>query len=86
MTEKIQTPMEQVEQLCKELHAHYERGDESQLRIAAKLMLVALNQFQQWGGPDWKNLVKEYIDIALNDPEKFERILQSNRSGSRKFE
>nr|WP_320049770.1 hypothetical protein [uncultured Desulfuromonas sp.] len=85
MTEKIQTPMEQVEQLCEELRAHYERGDESQLRIAAKLMLVALNQFQQWGGPDWKNLVTEYVDIALNDPEKFERILQSNRSGSRKF-
>ena len=85
MPEKIQTPMEQVEQLCEELRVHYERGDESELRIAAKLMLVALNQFQQWGGQDWKSLVQEYVEIALNDPEKFERILQSNRSGLRKY-
>nr|WP_320114049.1 hypothetical protein [uncultured Desulfuromonas sp.] len=85
MSENIQTPMEQVEQLCEELRAHYQHGDESELRIAAKLMLVALNQFQQWGGPDWKNLVEEYVDLALNDQDKFERILQSNRSGSRKY-
>ncbi|MEE2732517.1 MAG: hypothetical protein VYA55_16980 [Pseudomonadota bacterium] len=74
------TPMERIEQLCEDLRAHYQQVDDCELRIAAKVMLVALDQFQRWGGPHWKSLVQEYVDTALEDPEKFQRILQSNRS------
>ncbi len=80
MSDNIQSPMEQIEQLSEELRSHYGSGKDSEIRIAAKLMLVALNQFKQWGGPEWKKLVLEYVEIALHDPEKFEKILHSNRS------
>ncbi len=80
MTDTSQSPMERIELLAVELREHYQQADDCELRIAAKLMLVSLAQFRQWGGPNWKSLVQEYVNIALHHPEKFDSILHSNRS------
>ncbi|MDY6919507.1 MAG: hypothetical protein SV765_04760 [Pseudomonadota bacterium] len=74
------TPLEQIESFCLELQGHYQAADDKELRVAAKLMLVALDQLKRWGGPQWESLVRDYVDLAVKYPEKFERVLQSNRS------
>ena len=79
-----QTPLERIEQLSQELRDHYQHAEDCELRIAAKLMLVALDQFQRCGGPQWTSLVQEYVDTAVWDPAKFQRILRSNR-GEKNF-
>lgn len=75
-----QTPMEKIESLFDELVAHYGSGDDKELRVAAKMLMVALDRFRLHGGGEWSSLVREYVSIAVNDQEKFERILQANRS------
>jgi hypothetical protein len=80
MRTQNQTPVEQIELLCEELATHYGDGNDRDLRIAAKLLLVALERFRQHGGPRWSSLVRDYLSIAEYDPDKFERILESNRS------
>ncbi len=74
------TPLEKVEALYGELVAHYGNGDERELRAAAKLLLVALAKFKEHGGPHGIDLAGEYLDLLKYDPEKFERVLRSNRS------
>jgi hypothetical protein len=71
--------MERAEQLFEELVAHYGEGDKRELRAAAKLLLVALSKFRDHGGPHWESLLDEYIDALKHDPDKFARMLQSNR-------
>lgn len=73
------TPLEKIEQLYQELSDWYGDADMKQQRIAAKLLLVALDKFATAEGPKWHSLVMEYIDIAQKNPEKFSRILESNR-------
>lgn len=75
-----QTPMEQIESLYRELIAHYGDGSDRELRVAAKMFLVALDKFRQHGGWGWSGLVWEYLNLAENDPEKFARVLAANRS------
>jgi hypothetical protein len=79
MTNAHKTPMERVEQLYDELVAHYGEGDQRELRAAAKILLVALARFREHGGPHWQDLLDEYVDALKHDPERFERMLQSNR-------
>jgi hypothetical protein len=74
------TPMERVEELFDELVAHYGDGDQRELRAAAKLLLVALSKFRAHGGPRWEDLMDEYVNALKHDPEKFARMLESNRS------
>lgn len=74
------TPMEQFEALSQDLVTHYGNGTDREIRIAAKMLLVALDQFRRHGGRNWPNLVREYLSIAEIDPEKFDRILLANRS------
>ncbi|MGY6278083.1 hypothetical protein [Methylomonas sp. MgM2] len=73
------TPLEKTEAFFNDLVAHYGEGDDREIRAASKLMLVALAKFKEHGGPNGINLADEYLNLAKNDPEKFERILQSNR-------
>lgn len=80
MRAQNQTPVEQIELLCERLAAHYGDGSDRDLRIAAKLLLVALDRFRLHGGPRWSSLVRDYLSIAEYDPDKFDRILASNRS------
>ena len=80
MPEPALTPMERIESLSRELLSHYGDGPERELRVAAKLYLVALDQFRRYGGSNWPDLATEYLTIAKRDPEKFERILRANRS------
>jgi hypothetical protein len=80
MPQHYRTPVEQIESLCQDLIAHYGDGEDRELRIAAKMLLVTLDQFRQHGGHRWPGLVREYLSIAEHDPEKFESILRANRS------
>ena len=79
MPQQHQTPMVQIESLFEELVAHYGDGDDRELRVAAKMLMVALDQFRRHGGGGWASLVREYTSIAVNDREKFELILRANR-------
>ncbi|MBK1620396.1 hypothetical protein CKO42_18510 [Lamprobacter modestohalophilus] len=75
-----QPPVERVEALFTELVQHYGDGDLRELRAAAKILLVALAKFQEHGGPHWAALLDEYIDILKRDPQRFQRMLESNRA------
>ncbi len=73
------TPLEKVESLFKELTQWYGDADKKELRAAAKFLIVALDQFATHSGHDWDELVMEYVSILKNDPEKFQKIIESNR-------
>lgn len=80
MSQQNQTPMVQIESLFEELVAHYGDGEDRELRVAAKMLMVALDRFRRHGGGGWAGLVREYTSIAVDDLERFERILRANRS------
>jgi len=73
------TPLEKVESLFNELSVWYGDADKKELRVAAKMLMVSLEKFAQYGGNDWRGLVMEYVDTLNNDPDKFQKILESNR-------
>jgi len=73
------TPLEKTELFFDELVAHYGEGEDREIRAAAKLMLVALAKFKEHCGPRGIDLADEYLNLLKYDPEKFERIMQSNR-------
>lgn len=73
------TPLEKIEALYKELTVWYGEADKKEIRVAAKLLIVALDKFATHAGAEWQQLVQEYVDILKNDPDKFQRILESNR-------
>ncbi len=73
------TPLEKIEELYGELLDWYGDADSKELRIAAKFLLVALEKFSIHGGTNWNELVMEYINILRKDPEKFQKIIESNR-------
>jgi len=73
------TPLEKVEACYDELVAHYGEGEDREIRAAAKLLLVALAKFREHGGGRGNALIDEYLYLFKSDPEKFERILASNR-------
>ncbi len=83
MSRQDQSPLEKIEALCVELANHYGAGEERELRVAAKLLLVSLDQFRRHGGHGWPSLVREYLSIAEYEAEKFEQILRSNRGEDR---
>jgi len=74
------TPLEKVETLYEELVTHYGEGEDREIRAAAQLLLVALAKFKKHGGKRGVDLAGEYLDLLKYEPEKLERILQSNRS------
>lgn len=80
------TPLEKVEALFDELVRHYGASDDREIRAAAKILLVGLAKFKEHGGQNWSALLDDYVSILKHDPEKFKRVLQSNRgANSRKF-
>ena len=74
------TPLESVESFYRKLVQHYHDAEDAQLRAAAKLLLVGIAELRRHGGPHWADLLDEYVQIAKQDPERFERMVQSNRS------
>lgn len=74
------TPLEKVEAFYEELITHYGDAEDREIRAAAKLLLVALAKFKEHGGSRGIALVDEYLDLFKHEPEKFERVLLSNRS------
>lgn len=73
------TPLEKVEALFNELSNWYGEADKKELRVAAKLLMVSLEQFSIHGGDGWHALVMEYVDTLHKDPEKFQKMLEANR-------
>lgn len=73
------TPLEKTEALYRELVDWYGDGDERETRAAAKLLMVALLKLKEHGGPGWEGLVDEYLIMLKNDPERYHRMLESNR-------
>jgi hypothetical protein len=74
------TPLERVEQLYRELVSHYGDAEDAGLRAAAKLLLVAIFELRRHGGAGWAELLDEYVQIAKQDPERFERMVEGNRT------
>lgn len=81
MQSQNQTPMTRIENLFEELVAHYGDGDAKELRVAAKMLMVSLDQFRRHGGYQWPGLVREYLSIAVDDADRFDLMLNANRSG-----
>lgn len=73
------TPLKKVELLYDELVAHYESGEDREIRAASKLLLVALEKFRQHGGIHWPALLDEYVTLAKENPDKFAKVMESQR-------
>lgn len=73
------TPLEKIESLYSELVDWYGEAGKKEQRVAAKLLIVALEKFSIYEGNDWESLVMEYVAILKNDPERFQKIIESNR-------
>jgi hypothetical protein len=79
-TGKIErNPLQQVDLLYEALVADYGLGKDRELRAAAKLLVVALEKFREYGGPDWSAKIEEYVSMIRENPEKFDRILHNQR-------
>jgi hypothetical protein len=79
-TTQPMTPLERVEALYEALTTHYGDGEDREIRAAAKLLLVAIDKLQRFGGPNWRRLINEFVEIAAYEPEKFELILRKDRA------
>ena len=75
------TPLEKIESLYSELVGWYGEADKKEQRVAAKLLIVSLEKFSIYEGNGWDDLVMEYVAILKNDPERFQKIIESNRGG-----
>ena len=73
------TPLEKVESLYSEIVSWYGEAEKKEQRAAANLLLVSLDKLATFEGENWHQLVIEYVDILKNDPDRFQRILLSNR-------
>jgi hypothetical protein len=83
MSPKETAPLEAVERLYQELVAEYRaRHEHPELRAAKDLLLVALARMRAHGGAQWLALLDEYRDAAVHHPDRFERIVESNRGRS----
>lgn len=74
------TPLDKVEVLYQHLVAHYGEGRDREIRAASKLLMVALDRMKAHGGPGWRGLVLEYLDILVEDPARYAAMLAKNRS------
>ncbi|MBF6058079.1 MULTISPECIES: hypothetical protein [Thiomicrorhabdus] len=73
------TPLEKAEALFDELVKWYGDAEKKEIRAAAKLLIVSLEKFSVYGGHQWSSLVMEYVNTLKYDPEKFQKIIESNR-------
>jgi hypothetical protein len=78
------SPLERTEDFCRELTAWYGEGKDRELRAATKLLLVALTTIRAHGGPGWEGIVHDYLNILVNDPERFEQMLDSQRGETKR--
>lgn len=76
------TPLERVEAFYQQLVEHYHEAEDAELRAAAKLLLVAISELKRHGGPGWSELLDEYVQIAKQDPERFDRLVRTNRANA----
>jgi hypothetical protein len=74
------TPLDKVEVLYRELVYSYGEGSDKEIRAASKLLMVALDEIKRHGGPQWREIVEEYMQILAENPQKYEKILATHRS------
>jgi len=79
------TPLEKVEALYDELVAWYGEGPDRETRAASKLLMIALLKLKEHEGFGWRALVEEHLAMLQNDPQRFERMLEANRSGAKEW-
>lgn len=77
------TPLEKTEAFYADLTRWYAEGDDKEMRAAAKLLMVALQKIEEHGGPHWLATVYEYVNILANDPERYRRMMESQRGETR---
>ncbi len=73
------TPLEKIESLYDELVDWYGEADKKEQRVAAKLLMVSLEKLAIYHGIGWDDLVMEYVTILKKDPQRFQKIMTSNR-------
>lgn len=73
------SPLERTEAFYQELVRWYGDGCDREVRAASKLLLVALEKFEQNAGAGWQDVVREYVDILANDPQRYARMLDAQR-------
>jgi hypothetical protein len=78
------TPLEKVEALYDELVRSYGDGSDREIRAASKLLMVALTKLKAHGGVGWRALVQDYLQILVEDPDRYAKMLESNRGEKRK--
>lgn len=76
------TPLERTEALYASLVRWYGDGSDRELRAATKLLMVALDRLRTHAD-DWRDLVDSYVAILERDPERFRRMLESQRGETR---
>lgn len=74
------TPLDKVEILYRDLVHYYAEGSDKEIRAASKLLMVALDALKRHGGPRWREIAEEYMQILAENPQKFEKMLATNRS------
>ena len=74
------TPLDKVEALFRDLVVSYGEAEDAEIRAASKLLMVALYRLRECTEAQWHGTAMEYMEILRDDPARFERFLQSNRS------
>jgi hypothetical protein len=74
------TPLDKVELLYQHLVEFYGEANDREIRAASKLLMVAFAKLKAHAGPQWQGLVEEYLQILVNDPQRYEKMMNTNRS------
>lgn len=74
------TPLDKVEFLYQHLVEFYGEANDREIRAASKLLMVAFAQLKAHAGPQWRALIEEYLQILVDEPQKFEKMMNTHRS------
>ena len=69
--------------LYEELVEWYGEGTDREVRAASKLLMIALLKLREHDGDGWHELIKEYIHILKNNPERYQKILDANKGNEK---
>ena len=72
-------PIQKVAAFYEDLLEHYGSCSDREIRVAVKLLRVALGKFRLHGGPAWMSLIDEYVTMTKQNPEKFDLVMKCQR-------